>query len=75
MSVYSLAQAQAKLAAYQDAEEKVLTGQSYTLGGRSLTRANLDSIRAGITLWEGRVSRLATTGRMGPIMRSVIPHG
>lgn len=75
MSVYTLEQAQAKLLAYSEAEEKVLTGQSYTLGGRSLTRANLAEIRAGMTLWEGRVSRLESTGRMGPTMRSVIPHG
>lgn len=67
--------AKERLAAYYAAEEAVLSGQSYTLGGRSLTRANLAEIRAGIQMWEGRVDRIETTGRSGPRMRSVIPHG
>lgn len=75
LSAYSLTFAKERLAAYYAAEEAALTGQSYTLGGRSLTRADLSAIRTGIQLWEGRVERLETTGRSGPRMRSVIPHG
>ena len=67
--------AKERLALYYAAEEKVLTGQSYSLGGRTLTRANLSEIRAGVTLWEGRVSRLKKTGRKGPTFRSITPHG
>lgn len=75
MSAYSLIFAKERLAAYYAAEEAVLSGQSYTIGGRSLTRADLAAIRAGMELWEGRVTRLETTGRSGPVMRRVIPHG
>lgn len=75
LSAYSLTFAKERLAAYYAAEEAALSGQSYTLGGRSLTRADLSEIRKGIQLWEGRVERLETTGRSGPRMRSVIPHG
>ena len=75
LSTYSLTFAKERLAVYYAAEEAALSGQAYTLGGRSLTRANLSEIRKGIQLWEGRVERLETTGRSGPRMRSVIPHG
>ena len=37
-----------RLTLYLEAEEAVLAGQSYTLEGRSLTRANLSEIRAAI---------------------------
>lgn len=75
MAADRLTFARERLALYYAAEEKVLTGQSYSLGGRTLTRANLSEIRAGVTLWEGRVSRLETTGQMGPTFRSITPHG
>lgn len=76
MAAFTLAQAQARLAAYLDAEEAVLTGQSYRLdtGGssRQLTRADLASIQKGISLWEGRVARLARGGGMK--VMEVIPR-
>lgn len=75
MAAYSLEDAKAKYRAYSDAEEKVLTGQSYTLGGRSLTRANLAEIRSGMQYWEGKINRLEKTGQSGPVCRSIIPHG
>lgn len=37
-----------RLAMYLEAEKAVLMGQSYTIGNRQLTRANLASIRAAI---------------------------
>ena len=37
-----------RLAMYLEAEKKVMTGQSYTIGNRSLTRANLAEIRKAI---------------------------
>ncbi|WP_295157160.1 DUF6148 family protein [Selenomonas sp. AE3005] len=37
-----------RLKLYLEAEKAVLTGQSYTIGNRTLTRANLSSIRAAI---------------------------
>lgn len=51
--------AEAKLQEYLDAETAVLTGQSYSIAGRSLTRANLSEIRAGIDTWDSRVKSLA----------------
>lgn len=37
-----------RLAMYLEAEKAVLMGQSYTIGNRQLTRANLSEIRAAI---------------------------
>ncbi len=53
-------QAQTQLDAYIEAETKVLQGQSYSIGSRQLTRANLEEIREGIKFWNGEVQRLST---------------
>lgn len=37
-----------RLKAYYEAEQAVLSGQSYTIGNRTLTRANLSEIRRAI---------------------------
>lgn len=37
-----------RLQMYLEAEKAVLMGQSYTIGDRTLTRANLSTIRAAI---------------------------
>ena len=37
-----------RLKMYLEAEQAVLTGQSYTIGNRTLTRANLATIRAAL---------------------------
>lgn len=44
------------VALYAAAEMAVLKGQSYTINGRSLTRADLTEIRAGRQEWERRVA-------------------
>ncbi len=65
MAGLTLDQAQAQLTLYLTAETQVLTGQSYEIAGRKLTRANLGEIQAGITAWDGRVKQLSAraTGR------------
>ena len=57
-----------RLKEYLDAESAILRGQSYTLDGRSLTRADLSAVRAGIKdleaegiTPEGYVSKRRTT--------------
>lgn len=37
-----------RLQLYIEAEERILQGQSYTIGNRTLTRANLSEVRAAI---------------------------
>jgi len=53
-----LAKARERLKAYYDAELAVLSGQSYTIGSRSLTRANLSEIRNAIKELERQAREL-----------------
>jgi hypothetical protein len=46
------------LAEWLKAELVVTTNQSYTIGSRSLTRANLAEIREQIKFWEGKINEL-----------------
>lgn len=55
---------------YTSAEMTVLTGQSYTIGGQSLTRADLDKIRAGRKEWEAKLA--ACQGVSPRVIRRVI---
>jgi hypothetical protein len=59
MAGITLAQAEAKLAEYLAAETKILRGQRVELDGKSLTRANLEQVQAGISAWDKRVKELA----------------
>jgi Family of unknown function (DUF6148) len=62
MAGITAVQAQAQLDLYLAAEAAVLTGQSYEIAGRKLTRANLGEIQSGIKLWNTRAQSLARGG-------------
>ena len=62
MAGITLAQAETQLAAYLAAETAVLSGQSYSIAGRTLTRADLSEIQKGIEIWNKRVKRLTRGG-------------
>lgn len=64
MAGITLAQAEAKLSEYLDAESKILGGQAFSRNGKMMTMADLASVQAGISLWEARVQRLSRSGRM-----------
>ena len=63
MAALTKAQAEAQLTAYLAAETKVLGGQSYRIGDRQLTRADLSEIREGIKFWRGEVNRMTGSRR------------
>lgn len=75
MAGLTLAQAETQLAAYLAAETAALGGQSYRIGDRMLTRADLVEIRNGIDVWQRRIVELsnstAVTGRTRA--RTVVP--
>lgn len=76
MAGITLADAETKLALWMAAEEKVASGQSYSIGGRSLTRANLREIREQIEFWDGKIQKIAASGgRSGMRVRGVTPTG
>lgn len=60
MAVISLVQAQAHLDAWMAADLAVATGQSYTIGSRTLHRANSREIRENIDKWQRLVLQLQT---------------
>lgn len=58
----TLQEAQTMLRLYTEAEKAVLQGQSYSIGNRTLTRANINAIREGRKEWEKAVAQLSETG-------------
>ena len=65
MARTTLAQAESQLALWVAASSAVATGQSYTIGNRSLTRANAKEIRENIVFWNKQVKRLTRGGSPG----------
>lgn len=53
------------LDAWLTAELEVTTHQSYTIGSRSLTKANLSEIRKQIEYWSDQVARLENIEKRG----------
>ena len=56
-----MSQATDMLALYIAAEKAVLTGQSYTINGRTLTRANLTEITKNRAYWQAMVNKEQAT--------------
>ncbi len=53
------------LNAWLEAELEVTTHQSYKIGSRSLTRADLAQIREQIKFWQNRVAQLENAAKRG----------
>lgn len=72
MAGITVAQAQARLDAWLDADAAVSGNQSYTINGRVLTRANAAEIRKNIDYWDDKVKTLsARSGGRGSIRYGV----
>ena len=56
MAIYSKELCQQKLNTWLAAEESVATGQSYQIGSRTLTRADLKQIREEMEYWAGKLA-------------------
>jgi hypothetical protein len=54
----TLSEAKEMLNLWINAEKAVSTGQSYSIGGRSLTRVDLKEIREAQQYWEGEIYKL-----------------
>lgn len=61
MAGITLAQAQAQLDAWLAASLAVSNNQSYSIGGRSLSRANAGEIMEMIEKWENKVKILTAS--------------
>lgn len=60
--VSSQAEAQTRLQLWLDAEEAISKGQSYSIGDRSLTRANLSEVVERIGYWQRQVEGFRSKG-------------
>ena len=58
MAAIELEQAKKHLNMWLEAESEVAVNQSYTIGGKSFTRANLGEIRKQIEFWNNKVQQL-----------------
>lgn len=55
---FTIEQAKEKYYQWSEAAQAVATSQSYTIDGRTLTRANLDEIRKMMAYWKAEVERM-----------------
>jgi len=62
MAGITLAQAEAKLATWMAADDTVANGQSYSIDGRTLTRANSAEIQSNLVFWDKQCKRLSRGG-------------
>lgn len=65
MAVFSKKLCQTKLQTWLDAEEAVATGQSYQIGTRMLTRADLKQIREQMEYWAGKLAEAEAEKKCG----------
>ncbi len=61
MAGLTLAQAETNLAVWVSASEAVALNQSYSIAGRSMTRADAEDILKMIEYWNGQIQRLTRT--------------
>ncbi len=59
MAGITLSQAEAQLAVWMAASEKVAQGQSYAIGGHTLTRADARAIQQQVDYWDKKCQELS----------------
>jgi Family of unknown function (DUF6148) len=70
----SLEEANEMYALYIAAEKAILTNQSYTIGSRQLTRADLSKVIASRKEWANKVHSLSSTGSSAPRVVRGVPN-
>ena len=71
MSGVTLERAKQMLDRWLEAELAVTTGQSYKIGTRSLTRADMKAIRAAQQFWQNEIEKIESGRRGARVMRAV----
>lgn len=72
--MWTLQEARQYLQIWIDASLAVATGQSYKIGRRELTRANLSEIKKQIDFWRSEVARLESGRSAGMKILRPIPR-
>ena len=65
MAVFTKELCKKKLNTWLEAEEAVATGQSYQIGNRMLTRADLKQIREQMEYWAGKLAQAEAKEKSG----------
>lgn len=65
MAIFSVKICQEKLNTWLAAEESIATGQSYQIGTRMLTRADLDDVRKEMEYWAGKLAEAEAQEKNG----------
>lgn len=65
MAVFSKELCNQKLKTWLDAEEAIATGQSYQIGNRTLTRADLKQVREQMEYWAGKLAQAEAEEKNG----------
>ena len=65
MAIFSKKLCQEKLQTWLAAEEAIATGQSYQIGTRMLTRANLKQVREQMEYWAGKLAEAEAEEKIG----------
>lgn len=63
-TVYTKNVIEEHLKTWVEAELAISTSQSYTIGDRTLTRANLEEVRRTIRFWETKLNQYNNGGAM-----------
>jgi hypothetical protein len=65
MAAITLEQAREHLDIWLEAETEIAASQSYKIGPRSLTRADLKEVRNQTKFWQGKVNELENVSTRG----------
>lgn len=65
MAIFSKELCEKKLNTWLAAEESIATGQSYQIGTRMLTRADLDDVRKEMEYWAGKLAEAEAEEKNG----------
>lgn len=65
MAIFTEELCQQKLNTWLAAEEAIATGQSYQIGSRLLTRADLKQVREEMEYWAGKLAEAEAEGKYG----------
>lgn len=72
--LYSVELCQRMVDASEKALAKALEAQSYGIGGRSLSRASVESCQKQLDLWLGRLATAEGRRRGKSVCYSAVPH-
>lgn len=73
-NLYPVELCESMVAKSRAALEKALEAQSYSIGGRSLSRASVDSCQKQLDLWLGRLATAKGLRRGKAFCVASIPH-